>query len=190
MTDEATATSKALAYALRHRPQSIGIELDPGGWVRVDALLAAFTANGRPISRQLLNRVVAGTDKRRFELEGDWIRAAQGHSVPVDLGLAPTPPPPVLYHGTVERFLSRIRAQGLIRGRRHHVHLSPDEPTALVVGRRREGRTVVLRIDAAGMHRQGYPFYEAANGVWLTDHVPPQWIDEVPGGEPGGQGGG
>jgi putative RNA 2'-phosphotransferase len=106
------------------------------------------------------------------------------------LGLAPTPPPDSLYHGTVERFLSRIRAQGLIRGRRHHVHLSPDEPSALAVGRRREGRTVVLRIDAAGMHRHGYPFYQAANGVWLTDHVPPQWIDGTSGGGPEGQGGG
>jgi putative RNA 2'-phosphotransferase len=178
MTDEVTAGSRALAHVLRHRPQSIGVELDPGGWVRVDVLLAAFAAHGRPMSRGLLDRVVAGTDKRRFELAGDRIRAAQGHSVPVDLDLEPLPPPDVLYHGTVERFLPRIREQGLDRGRRHHVHLSPDVATAVTVGRRREGRTVVLRIDADGMHRDGYAFYRSANGVWLTDRVPPQWIVE------------
>jgi putative RNA 2'-phosphotransferase len=177
VSDEVAAASRALAYVLRHRPQSIGIQLDSGGWIRLDLLLAAFAAHGRPISRDLLDRVVAGTDKRRFEVAADRIRAAQGHSVPVDLGLEPLRPPDVLYHGTVERFLHRIREQGLNRGRRHHVHLSPDEAGAVEVGRRREGRTVVLRVDAAGMHRDGYAFYRAANGVWLTDRVPPQWID-------------
>ena len=179
MTDETTAASRALAYVLRHRPQSIGIELDPSGWVNVDVLLAAFARHRRPMSRDLLDRVVAGTDKRRFEVSGDRIRAAQGHSVPVDLGLEPATPPDVLYHGTVDRFVARIREQGLTRRRRHYVHLSPDEPTALAVGRRREGNTVVLRIDAAGMHRAGYLLYRAANGVWLTDRVPPQWIVEL-----------
>jgi putative RNA 2'-phosphotransferase len=107
------------------------------------------------------------------------IRAAQGHSVPVDLRLDPLPPPAVLYHGTVRRFLAAIRADGLRRGRRGHVHLSADPDTATAVGARR-GHPVVLRVDAAGMHRAGHPFYRAANGVWLTDHVPPQWIDDEP----------
>jgi putative RNA 2'-phosphotransferase len=84
-------------------------------------------------------------------------------------------PPDVLYHGTVARFLTGIRTQGLVRGRRHHVHLSPDHASAVAVGRRR-GEPVVLRIDAAGMHVAGHAFYRAANGVWLTEHVPPQWI--------------
>jgi putative RNA 2'-phosphotransferase len=55
------------------------------------------------------------------------------------------------------------------------VHLSADEHTAHAVGARR-GTPVILRIDAAGMHAAGHRFYRAANGVWLTDHVPPQWI--------------
>jgi putative RNA 2'-phosphotransferase len=34
----------------------------------------------------------------------------------------------------------------------------------------------VLVVDAAGMHRAGHPFYRAANGVWLTRSVPPEWL--------------
>jgi putative RNA 2'-phosphotransferase len=87
----------------------------------------------------------------------------------------------VLFHGTVRRFLPAIRADGLRRGRRGHVHLSADPHAAAAVGARR-GHPVVLRVDAAGTHQAGHPFYRAANGVWLTEHVPPRWIgaDEVP----------
>lgn len=177
MTDDLTRASKALSYVLRHQPSSIGVELDGAGWVGIADLLAAFARRGRPIPRDLLDRVVEGTDKRRFEVEGERIRAAQGHSVPVHLGLAPVTPPDRLYHGTSARFLESIRAEGLRRGRRHDVHLSPDAETAHRVGARRAGPTVILRIDAAGMHRAGHVFYRAANGVWLTAAVPPQWIE-------------
>src|SRR5262245_24164919 len=120
MSDELVAASKALSHVLRHHPQSIGVELDGAGWIDIADLLAAFAAHGRPITRERLDRVVAGTDKRRFEVAGGRIRAAQGHSVVVDLGLDPVPPPEVLYHGTVEPFLSRIWEQGLRKGRRNH----------------------------------------------------------------------
>jgi len=177
VSDDLTRASKALSYVLRHRPSSIGIELDGAGWVGISDLLAALAHSGRPIPRDLLDRVVEGTDKRRFEVDGDRIRAAQGHSVPVELGLAALTPPDLLYHGTSERFVASIRAEGLRRGRRHDVHPSPDVETARRVGARRAGPTVILRIDAAGMHRAGHVFYRAANGVWLTAAVPPQWID-------------
>src|SRR5688572_2639875 len=92
--------SKFLSYVLRHRPDAVGIELADGGWVEIETLLAALAHHGRPVARATLDRIVAGTDKRRLQVDGDRIRAAQGHSVPVDLGLAPVVPPPVLYHGT------------------------------------------------------------------------------------------
>nr|WP_308602047.1 RNA 2'-phosphotransferase [Massilia sp. Dwa41.01b] len=88
-------------------------------------------------------------------------------------------PPPQLYHGTATRFLDAIREEGLRPGSRHHVHLSPDHATAVEVGAR-HGKPVVLRVDAATMHADGLRFYQADNGVWLTESVPPGYLD-VPG---------
>jgi putative RNA 2'-phosphotransferase len=179
MTDDLVRASHFLSYVLRHHPDAVGIELDEGGWIDIETLLAALARHGRPTSRATLDRIVAGTDKRRLEVDGHRIRAAQGHSVPVELGLPPVQPPAVLYHGTVARFLAGIRADGLKPQQRSHVHLSADPPTARAVGSRR-GNPVILTIDAGGMHRAGHEFYRAANGVWLTGTVPPQWISSEP----------
>jgi putative RNA 2'-phosphotransferase len=168
-------SSRFLTYVLRHHPEAIGVSLDPAGWIAIDELLDALAAHGRPLDRATLDHIVATSDKRRFEVHNGRIRAAQGHSVPVDLGLPPLVPPPVLYHGTVARFVESIRERGLDRGRRRFVHLSPDVATARVVGARR-GQPVILRIDAAGAHAAGLAFFRAANGVWLTEHVPPSMI--------------
>jgi putative RNA 2'-phosphotransferase len=174
-TDDLVRTSKFLSAVLRHRPDAVGLELAAGGWVEIETLLAALARHGRPTSRATLDRIVAGTDKQRLQVDGERIRAAQGHTVPVDLGLAPVVPPPVLYHGTVDQLLAAIRAEGLTPQGRTHVHLSADRQTATVVGARR-GRPVILTVDAAGMHGAGHAFYRAANGVWLTGTVPPRWI--------------
>lgn len=169
--------SKQLSYVLRHRPDSIGIELDAQGWVAVDALLAALAAHGKPIDRALLERVVAENDKRRFALspDGARIRASQGHSVAVDLDLPVSAPPAVLYHGTASRFMKAIDVEGLRAGARRHVHLSSDVETARRVGAR-HGVPVVLRVDAARMAADGIDFYLSDNGVWLTAAVAPRYL--------------
>jgi putative RNA 2'-phosphotransferase len=176
---ELTAASKFLAYVLRHNPAAIGLALDDAGWVTADALLAAAARHGRPLSAVALRQVIDAPGKRRFEARDGLIRAAQGHSVPVSLGLEPLAPPAVLYHGTVARFLPGILAEGLRPGQRVHVHLSADPGTAATVGARR-GKPVILRIDAAGMHADGHEFFRAASGVWLTDRVPPDFISTPP----------
>lgn len=167
--------SKYLSKHLRHQPERIGLTLDEGGWVEIDALLAAATAHGFHITRDDLDHVVEANDKKRFAVEGSRVRASQGHSVEVDLGLAPATPPPYLYHGTVGRHLDAIRAEGLRPMNRHDVHLSPDRETATRVGARR-GRPVVLPVDADAMHRDGHVFRVSANGVWLTQAVPPHYL--------------
>lgn len=169
------AISKRLSYVLRHRPDSIGISLTADGWVGIDTLLTALAAHGSTITRDQLNRVVAGNDKQRFSLDGDRIRANQGHSTPVDLRLPVLSPPDVLYHGTATRHLPSIRRDGLVRGRRHHVHLSVDVDTAHQVGSR-HGRAVVVGIDAQGMSAAGHTFHRSDNGVWLTQSVPPTFL--------------
>jgi putative RNA 2'-phosphotransferase len=175
-------TSKRLSCVLRHRPASIGITLDAAGWVAVEELLPALAAHGLRLSRADLDAVVAGNDKQRFAYDetGTRIRASQGHSVAVDLGYEAAAPPAELFHGTVDRFLPAILAEGLRPGRRHAVHLSPDVATARSVGRRR-GRPVVLRVDAAGLAAEGARFTRSANGVWLVDAVPPRRLTVVSG---------
>ncbi|MGC0330887.1 putative RNA 2'-phosphotransferase [Streptomyces sp. SAI-170] len=167
--------SKYLSKHLRHQPERIGLTLDEGGWVEIDTLIEAAAAHGFRFTREELDHVVASNDKKRFAVEGTRIRASQGHSVEVDLGLAPAVPPPYLYHGTVARNLDAIRAEGLRPMNRHDVHLSPDRETATRVGARR-GRPVVLSVDAAAMHRDGHVFHVSANGVWLTKAVPPRYL--------------
>ncbi|GIH77762.1 RNA 2'-phosphotransferase [Planobispora longispora] len=167
--------SKYLAKHLRHQPERIGITLDERGWVEIDVLLSAAAAHGFPISRDELEQVVAANDKRRYAVGDGMIRASQGHSVAVDLDLPVTEPPAFLYHGTVARNLAAIRAEGLRPMSRHHVHLSPDRETAARVGGRR-GRPVVLAVDAGAMRAAGHEFRLSANGVWLSDHVPPSFI--------------
>jgi putative RNA 2'-phosphotransferase len=177
-------TSRFLSKVLRHAPESVGLRLDDAGWVEVDDLLAAAERAGVPLDRPTLERVVAENDKQRFALSADGlrIRASQGHSVPVELGLAPAVPPDVLFHGTADRNLDSIRAQGLVPGRRTHVHLSPDEATAVTVGRR-HGRPVVLQIQSGEMHRAGHAFFRSDNGVWLTAAVAPEHIHFPAGGK-------
>lgn len=167
--------SKYLSKHLRHQPERIGLRLDAGGWVEIDTLIAAAGAHGFRFTREELDHVVAANDKQRFAIDGTRIRASQGHSVEVDLGLPPATPPPFLYHGTVGRSLDAIRAEGLRPMSRHDVHLSADRATATRVGARR-GRPVVLTVDAAAMHRDGHVFHVSANGVWLTRTVPARYL--------------
>ena len=169
--------SRRLSYVLRHRPDTIGITLDDAGWTDVDALLDALRVRGRAVTRGTLERCVETNDKKRFEFseDGGRIRARQGHSVPVELGYTPVPPPPVLFHGTVPRALESIEATGLTPRNRHHVHLSADLKTATTVGSRR-GRPVILVVDSAAMASAGHRFFRTDNGVWLTNHVPPEYL--------------
>jgi putative RNA 2'-phosphotransferase len=178
------AGSRFLSYVLRHHPEALGLELDGAGWVAVDTLLERCRAHGRALSRETLLEIVATSPKRRFALtdDGARIRASQGHSVAVDLGHVAREPPAVLFHGTVASSLPAIRARGLQKMSRHAVHLSADVETARAVGGRR-GRPVILRVAAGRMHRDGHAFFVSANGVWLTQAVPPGYVEEEEAGE-------
>ena len=170
--------SKFLSYILRHKPEAIGLCLDSEGWAQIDTLLRLATAHGNPISHEQCMRVVAQSDKKRFTLSADGlcIRAAQGHSTGhVSISYAPQTPPEMLFHGTAERFGESIRAKGLVPGQRQYVHLSPDRQTAVAVGRR-HGKPLVLTIQAGKMAKDGYAFYLAENGVWLTREVPVAYL--------------
>lgn len=172
--------SKYLSFILRHQPQSIGLILDEQGWASIDELLEKAKASGKDIDHATLLRVVETNKKKRFTLseDGRKIRAAQGHSINISLNLKPKEPPAILYHGTATRFLDSILAQGLHPQSRQQVHLSLTKETAIKVGQR-HGKAVVLKIEALRMHQQGFKFFLADNGVWLTDQVPPDFFTIV-----------
>ncbi len=169
--------SKFLSFVLRHRPDEIGVQLDPAGWIDVDELLSGCKQHDFEISRAQIESVVKNSDKQRFALSDDKkrIRANQGHSVPVDPGYEPATPPAILHHGTATRFIDSIRATGLSKRTRTHVHLSSSIDTARAVGER-HGKLALLEVDAEGMMRDGHIFYLSANGVWLTESVPWKYI--------------
>lgn len=168
MTDD--QLSRRLSYLLRHAPEKMDVTLEPGGWAPVQAVLRYLG-----VPRERLERVVATNNKQRFSLEGDRVRANQGHSVRVDLDLTPATPPEALYHGTHPAALPAIRREGLRKMARHHVHLSPDPETARRVGARR-GSPVVLEVRAGDMQTAGHLFFLSTNGVWLVGAVPPEFL--------------
>lgn len=171
--------SKFLSLALRHQPDAAGVVLDDSGWVEVEQLIGGINkhANGILIDLDTLKSVVANNDKRRFQFSDDEmkIRATQGHSVNVELGYAVASPPDLLYHGTPDKFVESIRREGLDKRQRHHVHLHQDRSLATSVGSRR-GKPVLLTIRAGEMQTAGFQFFVSPNEVWLTDHVPPEYI--------------
>jgi putative RNA 2'-phosphotransferase len=177
MSADPVQLSKFLSFVLRHKPDAIGLTLDPQGWASINELIEMGNAAGTQFDRNDLRQIVETSDKKRFTLSADGlrIRAAQGHSVAVELGLSPQEPPSVLYHGTATRFVDSILSEGLKPQDRQHVHLSIDEATARRVGQR-HGKPVIFKIEALRMHAKGFKFSLADNGVWLTDQVPPEFL--------------
>lgn len=169
--------SRFLSLVLRHAPETIALQLDAQGWASIDELLKKAARKGHHITLAELQTVVATNNKKRFTLSEDGlrIRAAQGHSIQVDLEFKPTQAPDVLYHGTAERFWDAIRREGLRSMSRQHVHLSADRETALNVGGR-HGKPIILVVDAKQMQSDGFVFFVSDNGVWLTDTVPTQYV--------------
>jgi putative RNA 2'-phosphotransferase len=169
--------SKYLSFILRHQPDSIGLELSDEGWADINEIIGE--TKKFKLTKALINTVVETNDKKRFLIseDGSKIKANQGHSVKVNLELEAVTPPNILLHGTAERFLESIFTQGLTKQRRHHVHLSETQKTAISVGAR-YGKPVLFKVDAKQMHIDGYEFFKTANNVWLVDCVPVKYLDK------------
>ncbi|UYU31964.1 RNA 2'-phosphotransferase [Siccibacter colletis] len=180
MNNKITDISKFLSYVLRHQPESIGLLLDKEGWAVISELITCSIKEGYKLDNNIIFNIVDSSDKKRFTISEDGlrIRAAQGHSTQqVDITYIEKVPPCFLYHGTAIRFIFSIREQGLIPMSRKYVHLSSNKDTAIQVGQR-YGKPVLLKIEALNMYDQGFKFYQADNGVWLTERVPYLFIQE------------
>lgn len=168
--------SKSLSYWLRHKPEDIGIELTEDGWTNIYDLIEK-AKDKVEFTFDELKYVVENNDKQRFSINEDemLIRANQGHSIKVDLKLEEVIPPQILYHGAPVGVVDLIMKEGLSKMNRHHVHLSSDEETAAMVGSRR-GKFEILQIEAMRLRADGHKIYMSANGVYLVDEVPPEYI--------------
>ena len=162
--------SKRLSYVLRHKPDSIGIKLDEQGWTEIALLIEKLN-----ISISELEYVVSNNAKQRFSIANNNIRANQGHSIKVNLGLISKRPPIELYHGTTGKNYERIKIDGLLKMNRNHVHLSEDFETAKQVGSR-HGKPIILKIDCEQMANDQIQFFQSENKIWLTDYVNPKYI--------------
>lgn len=169
-------TSRYISLILRHHPEKIGITLDDHGWAKVDELIEGV-GRTHEIDFSILEELVATDSKQRYAFNEDrtLIRANQGHSVSVDVGLEEAVPPEYLFHGTAEKYVPLIDAMGLIPKQRLYVHLSKDIDTAINVGLR-HGRPVVYRVNSGKMFKDGFAFYLSANKVWLTEKVPVEYL--------------
>ena len=176
LKDNLTSTSRYLSLILRHKPEAAGITVDEHGWANVNELIAGVRRS-RPFDMEMLEEIVRTDEKQRYSFSGDksLIRANQGHSIPVDVELPVAAPPEFLYHGTGEKYVSSIDAQGLLPRSRLYVHLSPDVDTAKTVGSR-HGRPVVYTVLSGKMAEDGMTFYRSVNGVWLTKSVPARYL--------------
>ena len=177
MKQELVKRSRFLSLVLRHDPSAAGVVLDEEGWVNVEELLAGCASVKKKMTREQLDEIVVTNNKRRFAFSNDGlkIRASQGHSVAVDLGMEAVVPPALLFHGTASHFVDAIKKEGIKKRSRQHVHLSLDEETANQVGSR-HGEVVILTVNSEAMHADGLAIYCSENGVWLTDEIPVKYI--------------
>lgn len=177
MTVRDDRLSRFLSLVLRHKPESVGIELDPAGFVDLDALAAAIAAQpGWPgVTTEAIRRL-AQQDARRYELAGPRIRARYGHTVPIETPGTPVIPPEWLYHGVPPSSLETLRADGLRPLDRQFVHLSATRQDALAIATRHSSEALVVTVLARRASDDGVQFYHASSGIYLTRHVPPQFL--------------
>ncbi len=165
--------SKKMSYALRHNPAKYGIKLDEYGYTDLDHFIAAINhVHHLALTRDDIAKVIAQSDKQRFEIRGTRICALYGHSIPGIIHHREATPPARLYHGTARRFLPSIQELGLLPMQRQFVHLSTDIQTAYQVGARHDNYPVILEIDTKAALNAGIKFYVGNEQVWLTDEVP------------------
>ena len=180
MKNNDSKISKYISLILRHKPEEIGLKLDEHGYLRVLDLIEGINKSYEGFSMDDLERIVREDSKGRYSFNEDKskIRANQGHSIKVDLGLEEIKPPKVLYHGTGRKYLESILKNRLIKKERQYVHLSKDRETASIVGKR-HGDLVILEVDSESMFNDGIKFYLSKNNVWLCNYVPKKYIEEL-----------
>ena len=171
--------SKIISYALRHRPDEFGLSLDKEGWVDFEVFCRALASYKHPVyvDKETIEKIIAESDKKRFELTDGKIRATYGHSIDAKKKKKKSIPPNILFHGTSHKAYDLIRKEGLKPMNRQYVHLSVDAATARKVGSRHDRNPVILAINSSKMYSDGFKFFHSTNdGTWMCESVPSSYI--------------
>jgi len=155
------------------------VVLDNDGWVNINDLLEKVIARHSKFcgaNQQTLESIIKNSDKQRFEINGDRIRAVYGHSIESKIQHENTQPPQQLFHGTPVATAEIILKEGLKPMNRQYVHMSSELKTAEIVARRWHKDFVILIVEAQSAFDNGVCFYTGNDDVWLADHVPAQFI--------------
>ncbi len=176
--------SRFLALVLRHQPESVGVTIDPSGFVEIDLLAKALAGQPRWawVTEHAIRTVVL-QDGKRYEIDGTRVRARYGHSVPIEAPGTPVVPPEWLYHGTVPDELEVVRQQGLTPRGRQFVHLSAARQDALAVGKRHSPTPVVITVLARKAHEAGVQFYQASPTIYLARGIARNFLSVPSGGQ-------
>ncbi len=168
--------SKAVSHALRHEPQSYNLNLDTQGWVFLSDLVFALNSQGIQIDESEIIEMVESSEKKRHQILNGKIRAYYGHSLKDKILKCSINPPKFLYHGTIQSNLNSILEKGLLPMGRQYVHLSVDEKAVAILGGRKKGDLVILKVKAQEASLNHVQFYKEENGIWLSDPIPSKYI--------------
>jgi len=172
--DVQVSVSKYVSYLLRHNPEDL--RMDHDGFVDLDELVSKVRRRYPTVDRELLIKMVDESERKRFEIVENKIRALYGHTIPVHVKLKEDKQVARLFHGTTSQAVREILEKGLQPMRRRWVHLSPTEDIAREVGKRRTNSPVVLVIDVSEARSRGIRFYQATDKVYVCKHVPAKYI--------------
>jgi len=167
--------SRFLSFLLRHRPRDYPLTFDRQGFVAWDELKKQLMARFPDVADEEIRAVIAGSDKQRFEMRADKVRATYGHSFPVDPGGDKIEPPDRLYHGLARDLAESILREGLKPRGRTYVHLSASVEEALAVGRRRDPSPAIVVVDARAAHESGISFY-VSGPLYLSGEIPARFL--------------
>jgi putative RNA 2'-phosphotransferase len=167
--------SRFLSYLLRHRPKEYPLAFDHAGFAPWSEVVATVRERFREVTEDQILGVVSGSEKKRFELKDEKVRATYGHSFPVNLGLEPVEPPAQLYYGTARDLAQSILRRGLRPRDRQYVHLSPSFDEARAVGKRRDPTPAVIVVNARAAFAEGVRFF-ASGPLFLTEGIATQFL--------------
>lgn len=174
--DELVARSRHLSWLLRHGAVEAGLAMDAAGWAAIADVLARTG-----LTAEALAEAVRTNTKGRLQLDGDRVRACQGHSLvntavtrdALEASWRAHDGNTSLWHGTTRDAITAIATAGILPVARTHVHLADDPASTLG---KRAAVAWLLEVDPVAMRAAGHAIFVAPNGVVLTRAVPPAFI--------------